>query len=285
MSHRSTIGLEFFGVRLKVSCAPTDVLDIRYLYSEFVADVLEADLLVDLTCVDWPSRGFFSSLLAKDGLAKRLVIKPTRAGSGMAGDSTFSDWSDIPSPFPPLFHSNLWLRFATTPGAVVRLASGALLLLVGANYVGKTSTAIALCGLGAELVTDNLAIFDIETTNVQTYETPLGFRRDSLRDRIPLFDSREHRTTVSPDTGLVGLLAPIDVLGGHNAAGGPVDHVVVLRRGDGMGSSRRPSPDLPWFTGKNGFSQSQVLPKTSLIITTTNGTSPDATAKFILDHL
>ncbi|WP_164088355.1 hypothetical protein [Frondihabitans sp. 762G35] len=276
------VRLRFFGVDVAVSCTRRDVDDLDFLYGSFLTDDASFDpaIHVTLKCSEWPSRGFFTSLLAKDRLLKSIEVEPLHVDARL-GRSSFREWSTIPSPFPPLFHSRLWSSIATTPGALVQTGSGQRIFIVGENYVGKTALALALCRRGARLVTDNITSIDTQTGRVLTYETPLGFRRQSLLDHLPVFDRHPHRTTVSPDTGLVGLLSPSSVLGFANAPGGRIARLVVLRSGESETMRQEPAPQLPWFTGVEGFDQRDYLPDEALVVTVKKGTPPDDIAALI----
>jgi hypothetical protein len=275
---------DFYGERVDVRVHRSDLADLEFFYGAFRhTGSHQSTLLVELTCSDWPSRGFFASLLAKDKLAKTVRVFSLPEGE-LLEHREYRGWSDEPSPLPPFTHSSLSERVAVTPGAVVRSVTGKIILLVGANYVGKTATAMAVCESGGQLISDSIAVFDSMTGESRTFEAPLGFRRASLRSRTEVLDRSDHRLTVSPDTGLVALIRPSDALGSRNAAGGRLDAVVVLRAGNSLSvhvENRRVR--LPWFTRSRTFDGSRVLPRKTVVLTTTSNSSAANVALMALD--
>ncbi|MGV8912428.1 MAG: hypothetical protein ACOH14_07410 [Rhodoglobus sp.] len=255
--------LNFFGVGVRVECVERDASDLNFFYSNFAQPHPEPELLVEIECIGWRERGFFTSLLANDKLEKRIRIVKF-SDSTVLEETVFTDWSSSPSPFPPLFHSTLWDKLASYPGAVLRLESGRVVALIGENYVGKTSVALALCTFyGASLISDSVMFLNITTNEALTFETPLGFRRGALRELTARLNGLDHRLTVSPDTGLVALVKPQDVLGRTNSAGGKIDGVFNLVRSDAEGAihlqhSRTPVPG--WFTNAPLSAQTGFLP-------------------------
>lgn len=259
--HFDSIFLNFFGVSVEVHCHRNDIDEVRFMYKRYLcSETSAAEVYVRLECSDWPDRGFFTSLLSKDKLKKRITIKRRDGGAGALKE--FTEWSDIPSPLPPFYHSQLWERLATYPGAIIRLSDGSILAIIGSNYVGKTSVALNLCEAGASLISDSLMIFDRATRECLTFQVPLGFRRKSLANIIPRLSGLDHRLTVSPDTGLVALLHVEDVLYEQNSPGGIVSHVVCLKRHDSSEYKieQIETPELGWFSGNVSSITKQLLP-------------------------
>lgn len=140
----------------------------------------------------------------------------------------------------------------------------------------------ALCRRGARLISDSLMVFEIETRTAHTFETPLGFRRESLLRLIPTLHTLDYRLTVSPETGLVALVQPEQVLGAANVEGGAVDRVVVLSRSDSELSARiGPTPPLGWFTGSEPSRTASLLPQEAIHIVCADSISPDELAELI----
>lgn len=247
-----TTRLNFWGTSVEVMSCAADAQELQFFYGTYIArGDTKTDVSVRLRCLDWPARGFFASSLAGDGLSKSISIvdhhEPERSAS-----STFTEWSDLVSPFPPFGTATLVTRLATFPGAVVRGRNGTVTALLGGHYVGKTATAISLCReQGAQLISDSLIVLDTNNGVCLTYQTPLGLRRETLQRAASTLDSIEYRLTVSKDTGLVALAQPSDVIGTDNANGGRIDHLVVLSSTDKPGATRltcRKTGGIGWFT-------------------------------------
>lgn len=271
---------EFFGCLVDVAVQQADVSDLEFFYGAFQTSTdRRPDLRVSLGCPDWPERGFFASLLAKDELAKSVRILRQ---DGSQAENRFTTWSDLPSPLPPFDQPPLADRVRTYPGACVRLRSGRLIVLLGKNYVGKTSTAIALCRRGARLVSDSVLVADRSSGSLLPYETPLGFRSQSLRSLIDekLRRGLDHRLTVSPDTGLVALVRPRDLFGAGNDLGGRVDSVVLLYRGERFGVGTDATPAVPWHPFAD-FGCSPPLPSKCTTLSRPDGLSAEAVADAI----
>lgn len=282
----SATPFDFFGAKVRVLVRTTDLEDLRFFYGHFMEAHVAGfipDLTVELECSDWPSRGFFASLLAKDGLRKTIRVR-SRTSDGIVDERTFTDWSDAPSPLPPFAYTPLADRLAVTPAAVVRTPHGRTIMLTGPHYVGKTATALAICKQGGRLVSDSTAVFDVTSGQALSFESPLGFRRASLLALTPILDATVHRLTVSPDTGLVGLVSPRHVLGAANADGGALHAAVALRWGEqAMVSTTERRLRVPWYSRAESFDPTRVLPKRTITVVTPEGSSPADVARMVVE--
>ncbi|WP_234362942.1 hypothetical protein [Streptomyces formicae] len=229
-----------------------------------------------LSCPEWPERGFFTSLLRKDHLTKRIEIdRRTDYAWTRVADHTFTGWSEIPSPLPPFRYSHLWTTTAVGPGTCLVMPDSRGLLITGANYVGKTSTSLVLCQRGGRLVSDSLAVLDLTTGLFRRYDGPLGFRRGSRRHHLDKITSGVHRETVSPDTGLVLLVPPAEFLGAPNLPQGKVDRIVRLERHASPPAPYTAETDLsPWFSGAHRHEIAQHLPEATTVVPVTEAASP-----------
>ena len=282
-----TTPFDFFGAKVRVRVRHVDHEDLRFFYGHFM-DVVEGgptDLTVELECSDWPARGFFASLLAKDGLRKTIrILSGDRCE--LVDERTFTGWSDAPSPLPPFAYSPLADRLAVTPAAVVRTPAGRVIMLTGPHYVGKTATALAICDRGGRLVSDSTAVFDVESGRALAFESPLGFRRASLLTRISLLDATDHRLTVSPDTGLVGLVSPRHILGTANAEGATLQAVVAMRWGERTAVAvTEKRLRVPWFSRAESFDPTTILPARTITVATPSGSNPADIASTILEAI
>jgi hypothetical protein len=275
----TNVDLTFFGVGVTVRCVEQDARDLQFLYGNFSQKSIFPELSIEVACDEWPERGFFTSLLANDKLKKRISIGPI----GVAAESMEHTWSAAPSPFPPFFDSTLWDKVASYPGAIVRMVSGEVVAILGDNYVGKTSTAITLCRNGARFVSDSVMVLDIVTGKALPFETPLGFRRESLIGLIPRLRELDHRLTVSVDTGLVALVRPRDIFGKANDPGGVIDKVVYLERDDkdSIRVDHIKTPQPGWFTNASETAQRALLPRQTLRLRVGLGTDLGSIAKSI----
>ena len=284
------LSLDFWGARVDVTCSPADVEDLRFFYGSYItAGSGDPDISVTLECTTWPSRGFFTSSLARDMLEKRITVTDHRE-SRRSGERLYRDWSDVVSPFPPFASAALASRTATFPGALVRAADGRTTALLGDHYVGKTSTAIAWCrDHGSSLISDSLIVLDVSAGVALRFETPLGFRRDGLKEIIPRLEHVDHRLTVSADTGLVALVRPQDVLGTSNSSGGNIDHVVVLSETQEATATatwtRTRCPNLGWFTEASIDAVTSLLPDSALRVNVPKRSSPTERAAAIIDAI
>ncbi|WP_181438408.1 hypothetical protein [Curtobacterium sp. MCLR17_040] len=284
----ATVTLSFWGATVEVACTPADALDVEFFYGAYLTPSTDdPDISVTIECTTWPTRGFFTSSLARDLLEKRITVEDHRDPSRSA-QRTYRDWSDLVSPFPPFASAALTARTATFPGALVRSQDGDVTAIIGEHYVGKTSTALAWCrDHGAALISDSLIVLDVPAGVALTFESPLGFRRQGLEEIIPTLDTIDHRLTVSEDTGLVALVRPEDVLGVRNSAGGPIDHFVLLTETDELSASwssvapRR----LGWFTGADPDSIAALLPEAVLHVSTPKASTPTQRAAIIADAI
>ena len=252
----------FFGIVVEVQVDESDIRHLDFFYNQFETDSADAKYHVTLESLEWPTRGFFESLLAKDGLLKRILVQEQ---NGPDFENEFRNWSNLPSPLPPLQGQYFKERLLIYPGAVLKMPNGSVYGLLGENYVGKTALAIALTKLGAELVSDSLIIMDSHSGSTLKYETPLGFRRKSLINIIPKTDICDYRVTISPDTGLVLLMKPIDVIGKHNVEGGLIDRLIFLKKAPAdVPFLRRKirTPNIPWF----GLGKPSTIPEYSEMI-------------------
>lgn len=265
----------FFGIVVEVQVDESDIRHLDFFYNQFETDSTNAKYHVTLESLEWPTRGFFASLLAKDGLLKRVLVQEQY---GPDFQNEFRDWSNLPSPLPPLQGRYFKERLLIYPGSVLKMPNGSVYGFFGENYVGKTSLAIALTKLGAELVSDSLIVIDSLSGSTLKYETPLGFRRKGLIDIIPKTDICDYRVTISPDTGLVLLMKPIDVLGKHNVEGGLMNHLIFLKKAPAdVPFLRRKirTPNIPWF----GSGKPNMIPEYSEMIEFS--LAPDALAEMI----
>lgn len=137
---------------------------------------------------------------------------------------------------------------------------------------------------GAKLITDSICVFDLEA-GVMTYESPIGPRRTTLLKSQSLLDRVDHRFTVSPDTGLVTLVRPSDLLGQNNAAPGFVDHVVHLEHAADQRVRRTHERILPWFTSIPEFQQGQILAAEHVVATSSPDSTTESAAERILTTL
>lgn len=284
-----TTHLNFWGTTVEVDSCEADEEELRFFYGAFISSpVDDPDVSVSIRCLDWPSRGFFASSLAGDGLRKQIAIVDHRDAECSAS-STFSDWSDIVSPFPPFATSTLASRLATSPGAVVRGPNGALTALLGDHYVGKTATALALCREhGAQLISDSVIVLDMGTSESLRYESPIGLRREALRLATPVLDRVHHRLTVSKDTGLVALVQPVDILGVNNARGGRLDHLVLVTSTEVPNVSRwtrHHTSGIGWYTKATASDVARALPAETLRFEASVNTSPPERARQIAQLL
>ncbi|WP_138444471.1 hypothetical protein [Sinomonas susongensis] len=269
--------LDFWGVKVRALCHPSDIEDLKFFYGSFVsAECGTPDVSLRLRCNGWPSRGFFASTLANDRLEKSIELVDHHASVFSIGH-TFQEWSGVPSPLPPFATSRLRERLAIYSGAAVRLTDGRIAAIVGPHYIGKTSLVLALCQEhGAQLVSDSIIVMDTRTQSCLTYQVPIGFRHRSLDIIIPTLDALDYRLTVSRDTGLVALVRPEAILGRHNSAGGPISKLIVLK------ASQNPTveimeigrPNLGWFTRASNEAIETCLPETALEIHCGTQTSP-----------
>ncbi|MET9415664.1 hypothetical protein ABZY03_16080 [Streptomyces klenkii] len=111
---------DFYGTVTRLSVTQADIdAALFYFGGHRMAPVSveETDVQVTLDCIERPSRGFFTSLLRKDGLAKRIQVDQ-RIDSRWQRvvDHTFTTWSSIPSPLPSFRHSSLWNTLAVAAG-------------------------------------------------------------------------------------------------------------------------------------------------------------------------
>lgn len=282
-----TLPFDFFGAKVRVRVRHADVEDLRFFYGHFMEEdeCGAADLDVELECSDWPVRGFFASLLAKDGLRKTIRVR-SGDGSTLLDDRTFTDWSDDPSPLPPFAYAPLVNRLAVTPAAVVRTPRGRVIMLTGPHYVGKTATALAICDCGGQLVSDSTAVFDVDSGRALAFESPLGFRRASLLTRTEMLDETDHRLTVSPDTGLVVLVSPRHVLGKRNTDGAALHAVVALRWGERVTVTvTEKRLRVPWFSRAESFDPTRILPTRTITVSTPAGSRPADIASTILEAI
>ncbi|UAJ78004.1 hypothetical protein IT072_11985 [Leifsonia sp. ZF2019] len=129
-------------------------------------------------------------------------------------------------------------------------------------------------------------MFDVQTESVLKHESPLGFRRNTLRARVDMLNSSDHRVTVSPDTGLVALIRPIDVLGAGNAPGGRLDAVVALQKGKSFDLREVDMRiRLSWFTRSRAFDARRLLPKSTIIVTTSSSDAVEDVAQRIMEAI
>lgn len=280
----------FYEVVTKLSVSPADIDDaLFYFGNQRIAPTGDdqVEVHVSLQCAEWPERGFFESLLRKDGLSKRISL----AGNDGSGwrkllDHSFTGWSDVPTPLPPFRHSSLWTTHAVGAGCCLRLANGVGVLLTGHNYVGKTATALALCGRGARLVSDSIAILDLKSGEFKRHDSPLGFRRENRRANMEKILAAGYRETVSPDTGLVLLCRPQDFLGMENLGSVQVGMIVLLARKSGNGNTRvyrRATEAMGWFSGAERKYIQKLLPSETTVLEFSETATPDELADAILD--
>lgn len=261
---------DFWHVGLRTLCQPSDIEDLKFFYGSFLSDhSTSLDVSLRIRCRGWPSRGFFTSTLANDGLEKSIEVEDHRSHA-FSGRHNFKEWSGVPSPLPPFGTSCLLERLAVYSGAAVRLRDGRIAVIIGPHYIGKTSAVLTLCqGHGAQLISDSLVIIDTRAQTCLTYQAPLGFRRKGLEKILPTLETLDHRLTVSRDTGLVALVRPEAILGRDNALGGPIDHLIILKTASvpqfEITATNR--PNLRWFTAVPEEAVEACLPQRAIEIT------------------
>lgn len=288
-ARRSCGRFDFFGVTVDVHAIPADLDDARFFYGghETHADpATAAEVTVTLECVDWPERGFFTSLLSKDGLRKGIrVATAADRSADVPVDHEFTGWSDLPSPLPPFHHSRLWTEVATHPGAAMVLADGRGVLLLGENHVGKTAVTLELCRGDGRLVSDSVIVLHPGDGRVLGYASPLGLRRQTLRANLALLNTLDRRETISPVTGLVVLVRPQDYFGVPNLAHAGVDQVLYLRRAEGTPAlTTVPTPALPWYSGVASSTLQAALPPVTTVVSVLETTPPAEVAGLITER-
>ncbi len=281
--------LNFWGTTVQVDCCAADVEELRFFYGQYLTDPMGApDVSVVIGNEDWPSRGFFASSLARDGLRKHIAVVD-HVDSRRNTAASFTDWSGMVSPFPPFATTTLASRLAVFPGAIVRAPNGMVVGLLGDHYVGKTATALALCREhGAQLISDSVMVVDVGSMSCLTFESPVGLRREGLRQAVPMLDRVQHRLTVSSDTGLVALVRPIDLLGTHNSCGGRIDKLVLLSSTESVGPVQwgiSETTNVGWFTGASREEVDRALPRSMLRLEASSKTTPPERAKHIAQKL
>jgi hypothetical protein len=277
--------LNFFGVivELSVEC-PEDEYDAHFFYGPHCISTGTPELKVTLKCHPWPERGFFTSLLRKDGLLKSMQIEP------IGGDPTsheFSHWSGVASPLPPFRDSQLWQRVGSQSGACVLHPDGRGILLMGQNYVGKTATMLELCGKrGYRLVSDSLIVVDPASRKALSYASPLGFRRQNLQSYLPVLRQVPTRDTVNPSTGIVVLARPEHILAKSLSPTANLDSIILLHRSDdGPTISTVPTPCLKWYSGIRANEFAECLPQTMTVLRLPVTASPEVVTDLLEECL
>lgn len=274
----------FWGATVEVTCGPSDAKDLKFFYGSYLVKATSSpEISVTLACKSWPSRGFFTSSLARDSLEKVITIED-HLDSSRSVERVYRDWSDLVSPFPPLAYGSLVKHFAAFPGALIRSSEGTVVALIGEHYVGKTSIAVSWCqNHKANLISDSFIILDVHNGIGVTFETPLGFRRKNLEKITPILDRVDHRLTVSEDTGLVALVRPEDILNQKNSEGGKIDQIVLISetKDDTASWYRSELKHLGWFSELDLESIESSLPSTMLNIFFPADTTSEHRAKII----
>ncbi|MFE1100307.1 hypothetical protein ACFW4K_07300 [Nocardiopsis alba] len=277
------VDFNFFGQSVRMSGEEHDLVDARFFYSGHLAmsDADAPDLLVDISCCDLPQRGFFTSLLAKDRLRKRIRLSArTEEGWGEPRTTEFTSWSGVSSPLPPFRDSSLWRRVATYSGTTMTMPDGRGMVITGNNYVGKTATSLQLHERGYGLISDSVVVLDSESGELLPYLSPIGYRRENLRRNYDWISTVPHRETISPDTGLVVLVRPEDALPEQSERDPvPFDVLVHLRRAGGESSSTVLStPDIGWYTGVPRNVVDSLVPQNIHAVTVPENAPPDEVA-------
>ncbi|MFE6056080.1 hypothetical protein ACFQ6N_35490 [Kitasatospora sp. NPDC056446] len=278
---------DFYDVITRLRCHSADTAEALFYFGGQRVEPAapeRTEVVVTLSCPEWPERGFFTSLLRKDGLTKRIEVdRRTEDGWRREVDHTFTDWSELPSPLPPFRYSRLWERLAVGPGTCLELADGTGVLLTGDNYIGKTSAALVLCSRGARLVSDSLAVLDVDSGSFLRHDSPLGFRREGRRHHLARILDGEHRETVSPDTGLVLLARAAQFLGRPNLGRTDVKHLVRLVPSEqaSTGPTDQRTDPAVWFSGASRRRISEQLPERTLVVGIPDGAGPEQVADLI----
>lgn len=277
---------DFYGQTTRLRVVRADVEEALFYFRDQQLPrppAQEPDVVVTLSCPEWPARGFFTSLLRKDNLTKRIEVdRRTDYAWIRVADHTFTRWSEIPSPLPPIRYSDLWMTTAVGPGTCLVMPNSRGLLITGENYVGKTSTSLVLCQRGARLVSDSLAVLDLTTGLFRRHDSPLGFRRESRRHHLDKITAGVHRETVSPDTGLVLLVPPTEFLGVPNLTQGKVDRIVRLERRAAPAVPFTTETDLSfWFSGAHRHEIARHLPEATTVVPVPETASPQQIADLL----
>jgi len=273
------VDLDFFGASVRLVGEESDLIDAGFFYGGHFAtpDAEAPDLLVEVSCCDVPQRGFFTSLLAKDGLRKRICSR-SRVIEGRDEPRTieFRSWSDAVSPLPPFRDSALWGRIATYSGTTLAMPDGRGMVITGANHVGKTTVSLQLCTRGYGLISDSVVVLDTTNGALLPYLGPIGYRKENLRRNYDWIRKVPHRETISPETGPVVLVRPEDALP-EQGERGPVTfdvHVHLRRAGREASATVLNTPGIGWYTGVSRNMIDSLVPHKIYAVTVPEDASP-----------
>jgi len=219
MTTLSSTPVTIAGFTTDLKTSPEDLDDVEFFFGHHGAAGRTALGSVEI------SSGFFRSLLAKDGRDKRVVIRPADGSSPQ--ERCFSDWSGAPSFIPSFWAAPFRDSLVTFRGTVLQKDCETV-LLVGENYVGKSSVGLYLAEMGWRLITDHLVLMDRETGVVHRYLAPVGVRgktADLVETRST--DMSASRTTISDVTGRVILVRPETIY--TSGFGRPQELTAVVR--------------------------------------------------------
>ena len=224
-THR--LDFDFFGISTSLTIEEEDVATAAWFFRRHLVGrgnhILEAPK-VRVEC----SPGFFGSLLAHSTAEKSMKLTDDHGTREIA----FTSWSHAPSFMPPFASHDFLSRYAIMHGAAVATPDGRGLVMVGRNYIGKTALALELLKRGFCLVSDSCVVIDYATPGgprLRRYETPFGFRRNTLYRWRRRLAGVEQRSQISEVTGEVVLAHAYDVLPGMRSEDRvPLDLVVSL---------------------------------------------------------
>lgn len=197
----ASLQLSFFGMTVDLHVAERDARDAAWFFGQHQRDGQAGSARIQSFA--YATSGFFMSLLGRTGDSKRTaLIEDCR----LVLQNEFTDWSGQPSVAPPFAAPSFSADCAVFPGAALMEPSGRALVLTGPNYIGKTSTAIALCRQhGWELLADSLVVMRVSTRTIEPYHGILGFRRGNLAAHRSELSTLDTRSLISPVTGEVVL--------------------------------------------------------------------------------
>ncbi|WP_042420459.1 hypothetical protein [Streptacidiphilus anmyonensis] len=225
------LDFDFFGISTVLELDEEDVATASWFFRRhLLAQPLPAHKMpkVRVAC----GRGFFESLLAHSTDEKSMRLTDSQG----TRELTFTSWSHAPSFMPPFASHEFLDRYAIMHGAALATPEGRGLVLVGRNYIGKTALTLELLKRGFHLVSDSCVVIDYGSPvgpRLRRYETPFGFRRNTLRRWKQQLAGVERRSQISEVTGEVVLAHAHDVLPDLKTADRvPLDLMVSLTAED-----------------------------------------------------
>lgn len=197
-----SIYFDFYNLKVKVNVlTDEDVKLLTFQYQTFITKPHSSPSIEYYFITKDESIGFFEAIFnKKNKLLKEVYIQ----NKELTKYSSFTDWSDKTTPFPPFIFEPLKSNYLYLQGSSITYNNKAISFL-GRPFNGKSTLANWSLSLieNTAYLADDITIVSIDSLIVKPYQTSSGIRKDANAWFKKINKIKSKITTVSEVTGLV----------------------------------------------------------------------------------